>query len=291
MTTPITHGSAHGVARGLPKSVRCTLSSNPILDWLLSDDDQIDWLIPGLIPRNYVITLIAGEGAGKSTLSYTLSMALATGSTVLNTAPTSPQTVLYFDMENGKPDAVRYAKRAYYGLGRPSLTLLEEHLWIEHFTLGSADWKRTAEARVKAVRPALIVFDTAISCCPPLTAKGEDDNAEASRTITAIKQLCQMVTPHASSLILKHAKTFPVGVQEYDLRGAKAWKGAADSVLFLVKHKAPGRAGHTTTLLPLKSRAFGLQQELHIKPTWVEDGKGLRLELWEGTTGAELGRP
>ena len=210
-------------------------------------------------------------------------MALATGSTVLNTAPASPQTVLYFDMENGKPDAVRYAKRAYYGLARPSLALLEEHLWIEHFTLGSADWRRVAEARVKAVRPALIVFDTAISCCPPLTAKGEDDNAEASRTITSIKQLCQQVVPHASALILKHAKTFPAGVEEYDLRGAKAWKGAADSVLFLVKNKGgPSKKGHTTTLLPLKSRAYGLAGPLHIRPTWVEEGKGLRLELWAG---------
>ena len=255
---------------------------NPLVDWLTTTDIPITWLIPDLVPQDYLITLIAGEGAGKSTLAYALSMALAAGEPVLGRRPPVPRPVLYFDCENSLPDAMAYARRTWIGFGRPSLDLLGQHLWIDHFSLGGPDWPKRVTERVLAVHPALIVCDTAISCFPPLTTKGEDDNADAIRTINKLREISRLVVPHASVLILKHAKVFPVGVQEYDLRGAKAWKGAADSVLFLVKN--PGRAssgGHTTRLFPLKPRAYGLQEELHITPTWLEERHGLRLDVRE----------
>ena len=258
------------------------MSSNPIIDWLTTTQPPVEWLIPDLLPRGYLITLIADAGAGKSTLSYTLGMALASGVPVLGFTPTTARPVLYFDDENAHPDMIVYLQRAWIGLGRPNLDLLERHLWIEPFTLGKVGWADTVKERVLAVRPALVIFDTAISCCPPRTAKGEDDNAEAIRTINTIRELTRLVG--ATALILKHAKIFPTAYDplkepEYDVRGAKAWKGAADSVLFLAKGKPPtdAAAGHPTRLFPLKSRAFGLHETVAIRPEYLEGRRGLRL--------------
>ena len=261
-------------------------SLGPPSQILTSTDPPISWLIPELLPRSYFVTLIAESGIGKSTLSYAISLAIATQTPILGRTPVRPQNVLYFDQENSEPDCKEYLRQAWYGLGRPSLPLIDKHLAIEHMSLGGRDWTQKALAAVQRHQPALIVFDTAVSCAPPQTQKGEDDNAEAAKAITFIRFLQSSVQPvPASALVLKHALTFMQSDKEKgkepDLRGAKGWRNMADSVLFLMKKAGhPPKDGlHKTRLFALKSRAFGMRQEIHITPSRTDAGKGLRLEV------------
>jgi hypothetical protein len=88
------------------------------------------------------------------------------------------------------------------------------------------------------------------------------------------------VEPAASILALKHARIRPDD-GGYTLRGAKAWEGAVDSVVF--QTKLPGRPwrGLTPTKLsPHKTRAYGLREPLRISPQWVGEGgsEGILLE-------------
>ena len=246
----------------------------PVADLLTGTESPVEWLIEPLLPRRSCVLLAGQEGAGKSYFAYTVAVGLATGSNVLSW-PTQPASVLYFDQENGWPDCVQYLRWAWHGLSCPSLELVKANLHIAHFQLGGRDWAEHSKVLVQETQPALIIFDTATPC---FGLKDENDNAEATTSINQIRALCGL--SGASALILKHAKVQHEGKAGYSIRGAKAWGGAVDSVVFHVR-----KAGHprldglaNTHLEPTKTRAFGLRQGVKIMPEWTPDKKGLRLQ-------------
>lgn len=251
--------------------------SHPLpLKSLLTDTEPIvSWLVPGFLPRGSLIALAGEPGAGKSLFSYTLSIGLATGVSVLNWL-LQPTKVVYFDDENGRPDAVQYLKWAWHGLNQPSLPLLEQNLLVYPFHLGNKDWAKTAFELVVAAQPGLIVIDTATPSC---FIQDENSNAEASSAILKLRTLMSAVSPTATCLVLKHAKLKSLGEGRRTLRGAKAWEGAVDSIVFFVRNEGhprdDGLSG--TKLIPAKRRAFGLTTTVHISPEWTVDKQGLIL--------------
>ena len=74
-------------------------------------------------------------------------------------------------------------------------------------------------------------------------------------------------------LVLKHARVHKKR-EERAIRGAKAWKGACDSLIFHTR--APGRPRedglHSSYLWPDKARAFGLKDRVQVTPEWVPRG-------------------
>jgi len=233
-----------------------------------------------LLPEGYLVTLVGEPGCGKSYLSYVLSLALATRTTVLERELFVPRTVLYFDQENSRPDRDEYVRMAWHGLGRPSISLLERHFWPQHFTLGDLGWYKTMTACIEEIRPDLVVVDTAT---PSFCIRDEDKNAEAGFVINQLRVLQRTYAP-LTFLVLKHQLLVHERQQRLTVRGAKHWEGAADSVLFYLK--APGRKAqdglHAAYLESIKGRAFGLSSgtQLHVKPTWTADRKGKRLGLY-----------
>jgi hypothetical protein len=255
-------------------------SRSPLSDWLTTDPPAPSWLIPDILPAGRMIVLAGSPGAGKSFLSYTLAVAGAVGAPFLGSAPAAPFRTVYFDEENAPEDAAEYMRWVWNGLQRPAVAQIEANLahyglQLARFPTATARFEFCAQA-VFAHKPDLLVIDTATPVC---RIEDENDNAEASRAIQTIRRLRAFAAPGCTVLILKHMK-IDKDTGHRDIRGAKAWAGECDGILF--QEKAPGqpfpvlgRSFSSTRLSPQKVRAFGLQHALKITP--VESYGGIRL--------------
>ena len=256
-----------------------TLPLLPISELLTGTEPPVDWLVPGFIPRGYLIALAGEAGAGKSLLMYTISVALASGAPFLGWPASDPRRVLYFDEENSRPDCIQYLRWAWNGLGRPDPRLLDHNLSFAHFSLGGSNWGHKAAQYVTETRPELIVIDTTTPAC---CVQDENDNAEATTVIKQIRQLHGLSTPSPAIIALKHAKIRSEG-GGHTLRGAKAWEGAVDSILYHTKARGKVRSDglRSTKITSGKGRAFGLQSVLGIDPSWMPNRSGLILRRFE----------
>lgn len=259
---------------------------NPIVDILCADEREPNWLIPDLILQGALVCLAGDAGTGKSYLSYTLAMAIASGCPALGglIPAGEPRKVLYFDQENGGQDRDKYLRRVWLGLAEgnggvvPDLGLLQENFWPLSFVLGSEGWQDVVTQAIEQVEPRAMFFDTAT---PAFAILEENSNSEATQAISSLRKLMALTDPVASSIVLKHAKTrTEKGTGQRTMRGAKAWKGAADNTLFQVMAtgRPPKNGLRVTRLEPDKVRAYGLQDTIYITPRWTDsDRNGLSL--------------
>lgn len=261
-----------------------TNHENNIVDILTSKESLVEWLVEDFIPQGTITTIGGEAGVGKSVFGFHLCMALASGQPVLSglfpAHPEGPMPVLYFDQENSTPDNNQYLKYAWEGLERPSLRALKRHFWVAHFQLGGPDWKERAAEEIERVQPRLIYYDTSTPC---FGVKDENSNAEATENINALRELARIPDKIASQIVLKHAKiiTEKTGkVIKKTLRGAKAWEGAVDAIIFHSTFAGRPRSDDLsqTLLTPAKTRAFGLRRKVGIDPAWVKNRQGLKLK-------------
>jgi hypothetical protein len=257
-------------------------TTNPLLRELIGEGPVVQWILSDFLAQGSLVALAGMPGAGKSYLCYTLGFALASGVPVLGYEPDRPYRVLYFDQENAHPDRIQYERWAWNGLGCPSLDLLCKNFWGSPFTLGGSQWYTAAKAAVDYHKPEIIFIDTATPACG---IEDENNNAEATRVIEHIRALQNAVSPTATCIVIKHAKVRAddAGVGIYTLRGAKAWEGAVDNVIFHVRGEGrPRKDGlNNTKLQPAKTRAFGLRDPITIEPRWLEDRSGIVLDRWK----------
>lgn len=232
--------------------------------------------------NNFCANDVVVHNTGKSYLCYTIGMALATGTPIFDLVPPQPTKVLYFDNENANPDRIQYERWAWNGLGKPSLELLEQNFWRQPFQLGGSDWSNRLESDIKYFKPRVVFIDTASPC---FNVQDENDNAEATRIINKLRVCQTAITPTVTMVILKHSKikAEDTGSGYHTLRGAKAWEGAVDAIVYQIPGAGrPRNDGlRNTRLQPSKTRAFGLRTAIEIYPSWVgENGEksGLKLE-------------
>jgi RecA-family ATPase len=259
---------------------------NPILDILMAPDTEPDWLIKDVVLQGTAVVLAGDAGAGKSYVTYTISLALAAGCEALSgIVPAGPpKRVVYFDEENSTGDRDKYLKRSYYGLYKdgkePDLANLADNFWPVQYHLGDDDWMDRAAEWVEFVQPHLMVFDTAT---PAFNIQDENNNSEASQAMKHVRRLMAMTQRtsgfKASAIILKHAKVASGDKGSKGgprmIRGAKNWKGAVDQQMFQVRAQGRPRKGglQITRLMPDKHRAYGLSQTIFITPEWTDEDK------------------
>mgnify|MGYP001614943497 CR=1 FL=1 len=246
---------------------------------LTSDPPTPDWVVERFIPRDTITVLIGLEGIGKSSLSYSLALAVATGTPFLG-RPTQQLKVLYFDNENSHPDCSQYLRRLWIGMGCPDPAELDKFLQVEHFSL-SVGWQKVFAAKCREWNPGLVIVDTANAC---VSIKDENSNAEAGEILSFV----QIARPARASVILMKHEREPKDGMGKSVRGAKYWLGAVDQVVYL--HRQQGRPSgttpigtdrpermHRTKLIPAKHRAFGLDEPINITPKELDtpSGKGL----------------
>ena len=239
------------------------------------------WIVEGVVPAGTIVLVAGDPGVGKSVLSLAQGLHVALGLPYLG-FKTHQTRVLYFDQENSKPDLTEYLRQLWAGLGRPNPAILNDWMRVEHYSLGY-DWHRRAAPIVREWQPGLIFVDTAASA---FGIEDENDNAEAQAAIQGLRGLIGLSAEEPAIEILKHAK-FQTGgghggETRRTIRGAKTWLGAVDQVLYHIRR--PGRPGkdglRDTLLVPDKSRAFGLRNNILIRPEYVgeEPSKGLILK-------------
>lgn len=247
---------------------------------LTKQDPEPAYIVNGLLYQGQMITIAGEPGVGKSFLMYTLSMCLAAEMPFLG-LPTVYGPVLYFDEENGGQDLTQYLRWAWRGLRCPAVEKLKDKLFIEHFSLGKEGKKRYEYmAKVAAaIKPLLIVVDTATPACG---IEDENDNAQASRAIAGLRVVKGAAGLQAAMVVLKHAKLDDMGTSR-TIRGAKAWLGALDGVIFhSTSPGQPRRDGlRNSRLIPDKVRAFGLRDVIKIVPSWTgqNNEKGISLSM------------
>ena len=258
--------------------------SNPILDVLLAEESEPDWLIPEMMLQGTLVLLAGEAGAGKSLLSYTIALALASGRPALSSIVPEgePKTILYFDDENSEGDRNKYLTRAWHGLvdnhgQKPDEGLLYEHFYPVHFRLGESNWFDVAARFVEHFQPQAMFFDTAAAC---FDIEDENDNSQATKAVKQIRALMRIPEVTATAIVLKHANVVSDKGRR-TIRGAKAWKSMADQTIFQVK--VPGRPRKDglslTRMEPDKARAYGLSRTVHITPSFTDPKKiGCMLE-------------
>jgi len=229
--------------------------------------------------------LVAGDaGVGKSTLNLAEAMHVALGRPFLD-HPTVKTRVLYFDEENSKPDLLAYLQALWIGLDSPPELLTASWLRIEHFSLGHKTWPSLMESIMREHRPGLIYIDTAGSA---FDTDDEDKNAEAQRMMRLLRRIMS-ATNHPAIKILKHAKFQTGGGQKggptrRTIRGAKSWLGGVDQVVYHIRRPGRPRQGglSETVLVPDKTRAYGLQLNTRVIPSYTDTTpKGL---IFKGET-------
>jgi len=251
---------------------------NPLYDELFGTAPVVQWLIPEFLPNGTLLALAGMPGVGKSYISYYMGMAMATNTEFLGKQPVRPAKICYFDQENSYHDRVQYERWCYNGLDKPDADLLLKNFWRFSFVLGTKDWFEVAKAQVEAHQPDVIIFDTATPC---FRIEDENDNSEAAIVIGRVRQLMGLTHPAASAIVLKHAKLLADG-EGYTLRGAKAWEGQVDGIIFQTHTVGRPRVDglKNTQLNPNKVRAFGLRETLKIVPNWTDDAKsGISLSV------------
>jgi RecA-family ATPase len=223
-----------------------------------------------------MILLAGSPGAGKSYLSYSLALSGAVGRDFLG-QPTVSFKTCYFDEENATEDSLAYLRWAWSGLGHP-----DAHLAAENFALfGMALARQQSTAHVYEFmrqqcaqhQPNLIVIDTATPAC---RIQDENDNAEASIAIRQLRKIRSVAAPNCTLLILKHMRVDRADGHR-DIRGAKAWAGECDGILFHERKggrplKLLGHSFSATKLIPNKVRAIGLSEPLTITPIEAHGG-------------------
>lgn len=114
----------------VPATIPGLEDTNPggltIDELLVEDDDEYDWIIPGILERGDRLILTGGEGSGKSTLLRQIAVQSGAGIHPFHLDPVPPINVLVVDFENSK----RQNRRAFRTLRHQAPHLDPAHLVI-----------------------------------------------------------------------------------------------------------------------------------------------------------------
>ena len=239
-------------------------------DLWVDDPPAPPWLIPKIMLETQMVVMAGDAGVGKSFLAITWAQALACGLPIFGVA-SKPMRVLYINEENSWYDIREYMRWARYGLNADE-KLLGENLRVEQMSLTLASIKWYDELRLISEdhKPRASFIDTATPACQ---IQDEDKNGEANVAIGHLRRAMRGSGEGNGMLVLKHAKVVAKG-DDRAIRGAKAWKGASDGLIFHTRTAGRPRGDdlHCTYLWPDKARAFGLKERVKVTPQWVNRG-------------------
>ena len=218
-----------------------------------------------------MVVLAGDAGVGKTLLACVWAQRLASGLEIMGHT-VAPMKVLYINEENSWHDIREYMRWARYGMTDANEDLLKENFRLEQFslTLSPGRWYDNLLAITGDHKPKFTVIDTATPAC---AIQDEDKNGEASIAISHLRRAQRAGAEGCGMFVLKHAKVIKSG-DDRSIRGAKAWRGACDGLIFHTKTAGRPRDDglHCSYIWPDKARAFGLRERLKITPRWVSFG-------------------
>ena len=166
------------------------------------EDDEYDWVVPGLLERGDRLVLTGTEGAGKSTLFRQLAVTIAAGIHPFNHAPAEPRRVLVIDCENGPAHTRRKIRPLVVQATSLGYPLDEANLWLEIRPEGldlasdkDASWLLR---RVAAICPDAVMIGPLYRLAP----RALNDDSDAAPVIAVLNMIrargaCVLLEAHA----------------------------------------------------------------------------------------------
>ena len=149
-----------------------------IIDWTKfwdNDHTDEDWIAQPIIPRGRAISLYAPAKAGKSTIVLAIAAAVATGTPILHTYPSTPTPTLYLDFEMTQADLhQRLAEMGYSQ--HDNLTNLHYALLPSLPPLDTYEGAVALKHIIDTTQTQLVIIDTF-----GRAVEGDEDSADTVR--------------------------------------------------------------------------------------------------------------
>jgi hypothetical protein len=185
-----------------------------------ADENPADGLWGPFLPDEPSVVLISGEtSAGKTTFGFNLAHALARGEELLGLTPLRPVKVLMLDLET--PEQLR----------RAMLDSIGRHAcWAFYTPSGSLESPAEQQALITTATGwgAEVIFADSLMDAWPV--KDEDDNAEATRQMLALRAIARAT---GARLIAQHHQGQGNPKAKFRARGATARVDRADVAMNL----------------------------------------------------------
>jgi hypothetical protein len=188
------------------------------------EEDEYDWIVPGLLERGDRMILTGMEGAGKSTLFRQLAVTIAAGIHPFTGEPIEPRKVMLIDCENGARHMRRKLRPLHAQARLLGHAVDEKNLWIEcrpaRMDLALDKDVSWLLRQVSAVRPDIVMIGPLYRLAP--RALQTDDEAApvlAALDMIRARDACVLLEAHAG-----HAAG-PGGRRDLRPRGSSAFLG------------------------------------------------------------------
>ena len=188
------------------------------------DDNNFDWVIPGLLERSERVILVAAEGVGKTMLARQVSILSSCGLHPFSFQPIKPVRTLFVDLENPERIIKRISRKIFDEALKLSHmdTEPQAHLFMKPAGLNllNAGDKALLEKRLEETKPELL-------CIGPLYKSFVDPGGRTSEAVAieVAKYLDDIRTAYKCALWIEHHAPLGSTMATRDLRpfGSAVW--------------------------------------------------------------------
>lgn len=196
----------------------------PFVDFADQPDDPQSWVVPNLLEVGDAVMMLAPEGAGKSTLSRMMCLAIAAG--VHPFQPSRripPQRTLLIDLENAAGNIRRDARSQIHSVQHLTHGDLDSGMaWIWHYPKGldlrKAKDQQLLERSIARIRPRFVAFGSLYKAY----TQGSDSYEAAAQEVRVVLDrlrakygLCWWIENHMPKGDGKDRPKTPFGASEW----------------------------------------------------------------------------
>lgn len=218
------------------------------LDEIVDDPGTLaEWVVPGLLRRDWRVVIVGGEGSGKSVLLRQIAACAAQGVHPLRFNRIEPVRVLVVDAENpsaavaetGQPLVAQLRRIVGADYDPYRLWMLQEPGGLD---LRSRAGRRRVEVALRHYRPDLVVAGPAYKLAERRTAESFEELADSTHRV-----LDDLRTRHGFALVVEHHAPHAASGNSREMRpyGGSSWLRWPEVGIGLRPHK--DGSGHTLT--------------------------------------------